>query len=491
MTLAVRVSYETVGLRLWFYQALVILQFAAVLSLFVWLCRPASRQRIVASCIALACVCGLHTTRILFSFWPLNHHSAAAVLLLSAIALALQPRSRAIEWAFFPLTLTTLLLLESGLMIAPVIVVLWWVRSPGLGWRAVAGMVAGLALYAATRLALSGVDSPPAIYAESGLGFSHLSREDLEITFEDAPWLFWVYNVIASLLTVVASEPRAGAYRFVASLLHAETPVWSWVHVGSSLATTVAIIAGLRLARPLSGRDRLLVAGGATLIVCGSALGFLYTRDRIGLTSGLGYSLLLYVALAALLERPAAVGWKRVLVKVVIAAIAAGWMIRSVETYFQLRDAAWGSQGEWTVGREDLAGQPQTDLLMALRSAALRATPDDPRTDPVWSYTLLERRFTPQGESRPLPDAAADSATRPFSSPFNIRWKPDVDEAARLRLEARFGLLDAEQVARDPSGRTWTYRLREASRDRIRAIVWAPEVEDTARIDTERFQIER
>jgi hypothetical protein len=104
---------------------------------------------------------------------------------------------------------------------------------------------------------------------------------------------------------------------------------------------------------------------------------------------------------------------------------------------------------------------------------------------------LFERRFRPgtDAATRP-PDAVADNVARPPSTPFDIRWKPEVDDAARARLEAELGLSEATRVDRDPSGRTWTYRLRQPSRDRVRAIVMSPVVEDTARIDRERFEVE-
>jgi hypothetical protein len=64
-----------------------------------------------------------------------------------------------------------------------------------------------------------------------------------------------------------------------------------------------------------------------------------------------------------------------------------------------------------------------------------------------------------------------------------------VDEQARLRFEAELGLTDGQAVERDPSGRTWTYRLRLPTRDRIRSVVVHGSVEDTARIDRTRYEI--
>jgi hypothetical protein len=326
------------------------------------------------------------------------------------------------------------------------------------------------------------------------LGFSELNPETLGNIFEHAPWLFWSYNVVATFLTVVVSEPRAGVYRFVSSLLQGETELWQWIHVGSSTVTTAAIAFALAVSRPSSTRDRLLLAAGVTLVVFGSALGFLYTRDRIALYAGVGYGLLVYVAMTRWLEsrlpRPQ---WKQRLGYCVVVALGAFWIVRSAETYFQLRDAAWDFHLEWTDRYAELGGttRPQTEPLLSLRSAALSSTPVDPRHDPAWTYSLFERRFrAATGAWKGTPDAVADGVARPPSSPFNIRWKPEVDETARVRIEAELGLSEAARVERDSSGRTWSYRLRQPSRDRVRAIVIHPMVEDTAGVDTARFEVE-
>ena len=494
-TLGVKAAYQIVGLRLWLYQALVLLQFAAALALLIWLFRPMSVRRAIAACVALSCIVGLHSTRILFGFWPLNHHSGGLVLLLLAAALALDPRTRPRDWICFPLAVVALLLLESGLIIAPLVAILWWVEAPGVGLRGVLSAAAGVAVYLVIRLGFGTVGDSLGIYTSSGLGFSDVNPETLRNIFEHAPWLFWSYNVVATFLTVLASEPRAGVYRFVGSLLRGETPLWQWIQVGSSLLTTALIAVALFVSKPTSTRDRLLLVVGVTLIVFGSALGFLYTRDRIALSAGVGYAMLLYVMVARLLEdddrgRPE---WQRRLAYGAIAMIGVAWIVRSAETFFQLRDSAWDFHLEWTDRYAELGGttQSQTELLQTLRSAALQSTPVDPRRDPSWTYALFERRFRPGTDvaTRP-PDAVADNVARPPSSPFDIRWKPEVDDGARARIEAELGLSEATRVDRDPSGRTWTYRLRQPSRDRVRAIVMSPVVEDTARIDRDRLEIE-
>jgi hypothetical protein len=325
------------------------------------------------------------------------------------------------------------------------------------------------------------------------LGLSDATPETLRNIFEHAPWLFWAYNVSASFLTIVLSEPRAGAYRFIEALLRGAASPWQWLHVLSSLATTVVVIATLALYRQTSERDRLLVAAGLTLVLFGSGIAFLYTRDRIGLWAGTGYTLLVFVALATLLERMPRSGLTRVATIGVVSVLAIAWTTRTAETYVQLRDTAWDYRSEWTERLEDLGGnlQPQTELWTSVRAAAIGKTPDDPRRDPAWTFALFERRYVRDGEGRRPADESADNAVAPLSSPFDIRWKPDVDEARRRQVEAELGLADAQQVARDPRGRTWEYRLRTPTPDRVRMILLHAAVEDTARIDRQRFEILR
>jgi hypothetical protein len=491
LMIGIKAAYHVLGLQLWAYQSIVLLQFGAVLALLLWLFRPVGVHRAVAAVVALTCVLGLHTSRILFAFVPMNAYSGALVMLLSALALALHPRTRPFNWIFFPLTVVGLFALESSLLIIPLLVVLWWLEAPGVGLRGVLASFVALACYLTLRLGFAAPVSLQDNFTGSGLGFTDATPEMLRNIFEHAPWLFWLYNVAASVLTVIVSEPRAGTYRFVQSLLRGGAPFWQWLHVASSAFTTVIALVVLLRYRPATERDRLLLAAGLVLVVFGSGLGFLYTRDRIALSAGVGYGIITFVALVTLLDHASA-GVKRLAAMMIVGVLAVAWTVRTAETYVQLRDTAWDFHLEWTERYADLgAAQPQTELLTSLRSAALRNTPTDPRDDPAWTYALFERRFDPNGNVRRAADDAADNAVVAISLPFDIRWKPDIDEAMRKGVEAELGLTDAQQVTRDPRGRTWEYRLRRPTRERVRMVLRHSAVEDTAGIDAQRFEIVR
>lgn len=407
--LAIKLSYEIAATWLPFYQALVMLLFAALLLLVVWLCRPVGPRRALAACVAVSCVSALHTSRILFGFWPLNHYAAVMVCILLTIALALAPAARRYDWLFGLFAFVAMLGLELGGLIVPLSLVLWWFGAPGIGRRGVLSVVAGAAVYLVIRLTFAEY-SGESLYADTGFVFQTVDAASLRARFGESPWVLWIYNVGSTFLTIVASEPREGVFSFVESLLADDVESWRWFHVGLSALTTVLIAGGLIRGWPWHERDRLLVVAGCALLVFGSALGFLYTRDRIGLAGGIGYALLLYVACASWLDpayakapagKHAAATWRRAS-RAVIALVAVGWVLRSGETFFQLRDLAWDYRTEWTERFEELgARQEQTALLHQLRAAALEKTPADPRRDPAWTYFLFERRFRRSPDGAP------------------------------------------------------------------------------------------
>ena len=474
---ALKASFGLFGMQLWPYKTLVLLQFACVLALVIWLCRPIGMPRAVAACIALSCIAGLHTSRILFGFWPVNAGSFVLILLLISVAVAFDGRARSAGWIFFPIVLVALLSVEWGVIIVAVLPVLWLMKAPGVDRRAVVWAFSGVVAYAAIRLVFSNVAAPPSFHTESGFGFAQLSPAELRERFGNAPWLFGLYNVASTFLTVIASEPREGIFGFTASLVQGNVPYWRWVHVGSSLLTTAAIATGLAFFRQMSPRDRLLCAAGLALLVLGSGFGVPYTRDRVGMMAGVGYGLLLYVALVALLARMPDAAWRRWATLGCVAVIGAAWIVRSTEAYFQLRDTAWDYRQEWVQrAAEADTTVPADQILTTLQSTALGTNPPDPHRDPVWSFVLFERRF-------PI------AASKPLSAPFDVRWKPDVTDGVRQQLETQLGLTDAQRVARDPRQRTWEYRLRRPTQTRVRAVLQNAAVEDTARIDPESLEV--
>jgi phycobilisome linker polypeptide len=404
LDIGTRAAYKVIGLSLGTYKTIVVLEFALILGILVVAFRPIGRDRAVAAVLALSVVVGLHTSQILFLFNPLNAYATSMLLVLTAMLLTLTPRFRGYEGVMLPLTLVAILWLEIGVLILPLLLVAWLRKAPGTTWRSIAAAGVGIAIYMTARLVfrpgLGQLTSP-----DSGLGFSSVTPAESAALFANAPWLFWLYNVTGTLMTVLASEPRSGRFQFIESLLRGNTPFWMWLHVISSLATTGVVFAVLVLVRPLPQRDRLLAAFGAVLIAGGSALGFLYTRDRIGLPVGIGYGMLVYVAVSALLHG-ATTRWVRIPAIAVTAVLGICWSIRTAEMYVALRDTAFDYHLEWTDRWEQFAGGARGPIIDRLRASALERYPNDVRRDPLWTFQLFERRF------EPVVDACESNARR-------------------------------------------------------------------------------
>ena len=102
--------------------------------------------------------------------------------------------------------------------------------------------------------------------------------------------------------------------------------------------------------------------------------------------------MLVYVAVAALLERTAPHTVRRTIATVLIASLGVCWVWRTGEAGLQLRDRAW-EYLEWTV-RYHHEG-PETPLLTQLRQSVVTHRPADPRRDAKWTHEWFEREFDP------------------------------------------------------------------------------------------------
>ena len=386
-----RVAYRVLGQNLGAYQLLVLLQFALILLTLAALFDAKGWPRVVASTIALSVAVGLHTSQILFLFVPLNAYAASLLTVLAVALLTLTPEARRFEWLMFPLTLLALLWLEIGVFIVPVVAVAWVMNAPGTTWRSVAAASLGLTIYLIARLGFS-PGGVPLESPETGLGFSIISADDSYKLFENARWMLWLYNAGSNFFTVFVSEPRAGKFQFVQALMGGHVPLWMWLHILSSVVTTMLVVIGLRGIRARPQRDQLIAAFGAVLAIGGSVLGFLYTRDRVALPVGIGYAMLVYVALSGLLERRTP--RSTLPIGVLVAALGVCWLIRTGERFVTLRDTAWEYHLEWD--RDGVAeAAAQNPRVASLRASALHRRPADARRDPAWTYKLFERRHEP------------------------------------------------------------------------------------------------
>lgn len=91
---------------------------------------------------------------------------------------------------------------------------------------------------------------------------------------------------------------------------------------------------------------------------------------------------------------------------------------------------------------------------------------------------------------------AATYVPDPSEAPgVNIRWTAEVTDAQREALEVQYRLAQpqhqgSDPADRSPAGRTWSYRITDASTENIRQLVEDPAAEDTSNIDRVNFSVD-
>ena len=387
---AVELIYAVAGANLTVFKAITVLQFAGVLWCLIALFRVNTGYQALAACLALSCFVGLHTSHIMFGFFPVSFHSLALLALLATAVLCTSAYRSWNPVCYFAVCLVLPFALETGLLLPPMLVALWWAGAPGVRHRDVGWGLGGAAIYLFVRATFSsaGVDVPW-IHNESGLGFGQVDQDGFSNVFGQAPYLFWVYNVMANLMTVLFSEPRGGAFEFIRSLIEGNTPPWRWIHLATSLVTTSAGIFVLTRRR-LEGHQRQLLMLGCVLILSSSLLGFLYARDRVNLVAGAGYALLVFLMASSLVESGR---YRRTGAMALVVVLFVGWTWRSAESMVRIRDLAFESYSDWTLrhGPEHLRKVPDPALLATLYAASTASPPPDPRCAPEWTKRYFQR----------------------------------------------------------------------------------------------------
>jgi hypothetical protein len=97
------------------------------------------------------------------------------------------------------------------------------------------------------------------------------------------------------------------------------------------------------------------------------------------------------------------------------------------------------------------------------------------------SQRFVEREVSRSDDPRP---AFAFDLSRPLwerspGFPVKIRWAPTADDRVRAEVERRYQLTAGVQ----DEGRTWRYMLRDLRQQNVRAILFDPQIEDTANLD--------
>ena len=383
----IKAVYELSGgdYFLWF-RGIHVLQVAALIALCVHVMRPRDMLDAALVPLSLAVVVGAHTFMPLVrEAFPINSFLTIAIACVAALALAQRAQARWYVDAFaVALLVGSILTVESGVLVWVVSVAAYVVGMRGVSRTALITMTVAVVAYMLVRMLVLDVGSPSLSERASGFGFSTLEPADLVRRFDGRAWVFYLYNIVSSIATVLFAEPKGGVWRFVWELTTGTLHPWTVVSVMSSTAATVLIAwfvwtrrAAIRIWH-LDEADRLVIVFAGVLLA-NAVISFPYTKNVIMSPSGVFLGLAVYAASRAWLQ---AIPQRHAAITVVLfTVLTCGWAFRVAGNHYNLRRTAAEQRAEWVTVDSWLDRQH-----IALRSADARALHDALRRDALVNH---------------------------------------------------------------------------------------------------------
>jgi hypothetical protein len=331
-------------------------QVALLTLLFVRLVKPRTAAAAAAVTTGLAALIGLHTfAGTILEAFPINAYMTILICCYSAADLALSPPRWWRDVAAVVLFVFAALSVESGLLIAVVLVAAYLAGARGVSRWGIAVVVLLVAGYLVLRFGVLGVGTPELTERSSGFGFAVLEPKDIERRFGEHPSVFHLYNVTTSILSVLFSEPRAGVWGTTYNVLYREqlsTP--SVTNVAASMLGTVVLIwyAWRRrtdwLARRFT-RDDQLVAIFIAVTLANAAISYTYTKDVILSPAGIFYAAAFTVAMKTLIETGSvtASGLRLAALTIFLVVLSGAWASRVIGIHLALRATGVDVRTEW------------------------------------------------------------------------------------------------------------------------------------------------
>ena len=367
--------------------------------LFLRLVSPRTAAGAAAVVIGLAALIGIHTfAGTILEAFPVNAYMTILICCYLAADLALGRPHWWRDVAAAVLLVFAALSVESGLLVAVVLVAAWLAGARGVSRWGIAAVVLLVAGYLALRFAVLDVGTPELNERSSGFGFSVLEPEDIESRFGQHPSVFHLYNVGTSILSVLFSEPRAGVWVATRNFLHGEELSIAAVAnlTASVLGTSVLVWYGWRrrtdwLARRFS-RDDQLVAIFVAVTLANAVISYAYTKDVILSPAGIFYAAALTVAVKTLIDT-GSVSASRLRVAVltlVMVVLSTAWAFRLIAIHVALRSTATVVRNDWVYVDDWIEGQglkldaSGIALKQQLRTDAISTHPARPAVIGRW-----------------------------------------------------------------------------------------------------------
>ena len=364
-----------------------------VFALFMTALEIDSRERLAALLFALTVLMGLHTFRgTVWEAYPVNHSLEVVAFCLLALVLA---RSKGGTWTDVAAALTFVaaaFTVESGLLVWVVMVAAWVAGARGISRRGVLIVTGLLVGYLAMRFAYLHTGVPALSERNSGFGLRQLGPDELQQRFGVHPYVFYTYNVISSLLTVLLSEPRAGIWTIPVEYMRGRIAAGTVINVVSSAITTTVVVwfvttrvDGWR--RRHFDRDDQLLFVSLAVLAANAVISYSYTKDEIMGPGGVFYAIAAFVAVAHVLRSADPSGPRNAAVALTMALFvaASGWVVRTAGLHYQMHLMAFYDRNEWVYVDDWLVSQKSTPattegkaLVQQLRANAIERRTIDP-----------------------------------------------------------------------------------------------------------------
>jgi len=343
------------------FKAIHVAELTLTVVLFVRLLRIRTAIDFTALPLTLAVLVGIHTFNVTMrEGYPVNHFMSVLICCLAVVNLADAQSQRWWHDALAALiSLYAFFMFETGALAWVCIVAAYMTGWRGISSRGVVASTAILAFYLIVRFMVLDVGTRTIGANASGYGFHTLDTGQILAMFGDAPWKFYLYNIVCAWLSVLFSEPRGGIFQFTHFVTLGAIPPWSLINVTSSTIGTVLIAAciGRRIRRWMRwnlDRDDGLLLLFLGVLAANSAISYPYLKEVVVSPAGMFYAVALYVALRELLQRARADASmpRAIAIAVPLLILSAGWTLRAANLVETMRESAFVNRNDWAVAEE-------------------------------------------------------------------------------------------------------------------------------------------
>jgi hypothetical protein len=327
-----------------------VLMFAVTVLLSVAALRVRTVYQFAGAAMGVTVLLGLHT------FGNLVRELPITVVTCCALAVVLAFAERPGRWrdAIAVLNLVVaVFFVEIGLIVWVIHVAAYMCGRRGVSRQAIVALTVVCAGYFVLRFLVLPAGAPPVFPRDTGFGFSNLNESELRGEYASRRYMIYLYNIAASISSVLFSEPRGGIFEFTRRVLAGETRPWMWVNVLSSVVTTTCVLwflvrSGITRRLSTLDRDQAMILVALAVLVSNAIISYPYSRDVVMSPAGLGYGLAAAVAFSGLLQRAAAMpGFGRTALVGFLLLASLGWSLRTIGLTYSLRRTAFVNRNDW------------------------------------------------------------------------------------------------------------------------------------------------